>query len=50
LDANSIERIAKQINEDIDAKEMVIEADSDGDGYVSEAEFLRLMRRTVIKN
>ncbi len=44
-------QVAKEIGEnmtDEELKEMIDEADLDGDGEVNEAEFLRIMKKTSL--
>merc|ERR1719208_713274 len=47
----NLRRVAKEIGEnmtDEDLQEMIDEADRDGDGQVSEEEFLRMMKKTSL--
>jgi centrin-2/centrin-1 len=46
---NNLKRVAKELGEtltDEELQEMIDEADKDGDGEVSESEFLRIMKKT----
>jgi len=46
---NNLKRVAKELGENLtdeELQEMIDEADKDGDGEVSEAEFLRIMKKT----
>jgi Ca2+-binding EF-hand superfamily protein len=45
----NLKRVAKEIGEQVDdaeLEEMIKEADTDGDGEVSEADFLRIMAKS----
>uniref|UniRef100_A0A1A8FE15 Centrin 4 n=1 Tax=Nothobranchius korthausae TaxID=1143690 RepID=A0A1A8FE15_9TELE len=45
----NLKRVAKELGEnltDVELQEMIDEADQDGDGEVSEQEFLRIMKKT----
>ena len=47
----NLRRVAKEIGEnmtDEELQEMIEEADRDGDGQVSEEEFLRMMKKTSL--
>eukprot|EP00761_Pharyngomonas_kirbyi_P003552 gb/GECH01003556.1/.p1 GENE.gb/GECH01003556.1/~~gb/GECH01003556.1/.p1 ORF type:complete len:163 (+),score=66.64 gb/GECH01003556.1/:1-489(+) len=46
---NNLKRISKELGENLtedEIKEMIEEADRDGDGEINEEEFLRIMRKT----
>lgn len=47
----NLKRVAKELGEnmtDEELQEMIDEADNDGDGEISEAEFLRIMKKTCL--
>ncbi|XP_074605702.1 uncharacterized protein LOC141858753 [Brevipalpus obovatus] len=47
----SLKRVSEELGENIseeELKEMIAEADRDGDGYVDKAEFLRIMKKTCL--
>lgn len=48
---NNLKRVAKELGENLtdeELQEMIDEADRDGDGEVSETEFLRIMKKTSL--
>nr|KAF6479455.1 hypothetical protein HJG59_002732 [Molossus molossus] len=48
---NNIKRVAKELGENLtddELKEMLDEADHDGDGEINEEEFLRMMQKTSL--
>ncbi|RWR99042.1 caltractin-like isoform X1 [Dinothrombium tinctorium] len=48
---NNLKNVAKQLGENIsdeELKEMIEEADRDGDGFVNQEEFLRIMKKTCL--
>jgi hypothetical protein len=51
ISSDTIRRMAEFLNEDFaedEIREMMEEADKDGDGWVTEDDFLRIMKKTSI--
>lgn len=51
ISLEDLKRVAEELGADISEEElqqMIEEADSDGDGLVSETEFLRIMKKTCL--
>lgn len=47
----NLKRVARELGEDLtdeEIQEMIDEADRDGDGEISQEEFLRIMRKTCL--